>query len=691
MAGEVKRSVNLEYKADLKQLISQLEKMPGLTAKEAKKMVSVLDTNFRRAEKAAKRSQEASKKAAKAAQKAFSDVDTHEVDKKLKSAADAAGDLDSSLIAVGGAIGRLVPGFEHVAVVTADVLASFEAVTRFGGAVARIAGPIAAAMGLIAGAFFKANKELEAAEEKAEAASSKLQGLQETLEGFRERVDLIQLQTAVKLGEQSAEALELELTNQKALAAFEPGRVAVQKELFELKQKDAELSKQEAANAEARQNREHGAVQELVDLNSQRAKLDIQLAASEAKRAKIIQDQSDLALDMIQAEEHQKQLAEERKQLAQDLKAANEAQRDAAAETARIEQDRAEALQLQASVQQMVVAANEDLLSESDKIIAGADKQLDKLQEIERVTGKTADMEAARVAVIQRMNRDLAALESEKLKEADEELANIAKTMNDIPDLANGLSASLDEVADNLRMAFIDIAASLVAPFNDIFQGVMGLSTELMGATLDNLSHSQEEITDINDQIANAGSKSQVDALKEQRRIALEAIKDQKDRAMQQFKVNKSLRIAEAIMSTASAAAQALASPPGPPGTIPLAALIGAMGAVQVARIANEQPSFHQGGIVSGLQPDERSAVLRTGEGVLTSQGVAAAGGAQGVDALNRGGGGGQPMTVVFTASNRVMDSAVYDAMKSGSQLRSVTRDLRPRGRKNIYRQQARI
>jgi hypothetical protein len=142
----------------------------------------------------------------------------------------------------------------------------------------------------------------------------------------------------------------------------------------------------------------------------------------------------------------------------------------------------------------------------------------------------------------------------------------------------------------------------------------MSLSSELMGLTLDRLTQSQSEITEINDQIAKAGSKSQVDALKEERRIALEAIKDQKARATEQFKVNKSLRIAEAIMGTASAAAQALASPPGPPTTIPLAALAAALGAVQIARIANEQPSFHQGGMVTGLQPDERSAVLRTGD-----------------------------------------------------------------------------
>jgi recombinational DNA repair protein RecR len=76
MASEVKRSINLEYQADLKQLIAQLEKMPGITAQEAKKMVSVLDTNFRRAEKAAKRSQEASKKAAREAQRAFQEIDT---------------------------------------------------------------------------------------------------------------------------------------------------------------------------------------------------------------------------------------------------------------------------------------------------------------------------------------------------------------------------------------------------------------------------------------------------------------------------------------------------------------------------------------------------------------------------------------------------------------------------------------
>jgi len=63
-----------------------------------------------------------------------------------------------------------------------------------------------------------------------------------------------------------------------------------------------------------------------------------------------------------------------------------------------------------------------------------------------------------------------------------------------------------------------------------------------------------------------------------------------------QFKLYKALAIAEAGIATYSAYNKALASPPGPPATIPLAASILVMGLAKVRQIAMMQPGTGVGG-----------------------------------------------------------------------------------------------
>ena len=78
-----------------------------------------------------------------------------------------------------------------------------------------------------------------------------------------------------------------------------------------------------------------------------------------------------------------------------------------------------------------------------------------------------------------------------------------------------------------------------------------------------------------------------------------------------------------------------------------LATAAGAAGAVQVAAIASEAPSFHAGGVVG--QPDEMSATVRRGEAVLSPAGRSALGDAA-INDLNAGVpmGGGQAIQVVY-------------------------------------------
>jgi hypothetical protein len=97
----------------------------------------------------------------------------------------------------------------------------------------------------------------------------------------------------------------------------------------------------------------------------------------------------------------------------------------------------------------------------------------------------------------------------------------------------------------------------------------------------------------------------------------------------------KGVAIAQAIINTAQAVTAAL--------TIPVvgkavAVAVGIAGGLQVAKIAATEPSFHQGGMVGDMAPDEiRGPRMTTGEGVLTSRGVRSVGGPSAVQAANEG------------------------------------------------------
>jgi hypothetical protein len=102
------------------------------------------------------------------------------------------------------------------------------------------------------------------------------------------------------------------------------------------------------------------------------------------------------------------------------------------------------------------------------------------------------------------------------------------------------------------------------------------------------------------------------------------------------FRVAKAIAYAEAVINTAQGVTAALTLPP--PLGFAAAATVAAAGAAQVATIAATEPSYHQGGMVRDMAPDEvRGPRMTSDEAVLTSRGVRAVGGPQGVSEANRG------------------------------------------------------
>ena len=133
---------------------------------------------------------------------------------------------------------------------------------------------------------------------------------------------------------------------------------------------------------------------------------------------------------------------------------------------------------------------------------------------------------------------------------------------------------------------------------------------------------------------------------------------------MRLFAMQKASAIAQAAINSTLASMSALANPPGPPFTIPIAATVAALGAVQVAQIAAEPPPFHIGTRVSDLAPDEARITRREGLAVLTPQGIAA-GGAEAVADANAGiAPSSTGQTVLFKYDHRMFDATITDNLK---------------------------
>jgi hypothetical protein len=78
----------------------------------------------------------------------------------------------------------------------------------------------------------------------------------------------------------------------------------------------------------------------------------------------------------------------------------------------------------------------------------------------------------------------------------------------------------------------------------------------------------------------------------------------------------------------------------------------------------SQQPTFHAGGFVGGMAPDEQQATVRRGEAVLNPAGRRAMGD-DAIRAANGGMGGGQTIVVQQVYRHRVFDSFVRDNLRT--------------------------
>jgi len=149
----------------------------------------------------------------------------------------------------------------------------------------------------------------------------------------------------------------------------------------------------------------------------------------------------------------------------------------------------------------------------------------------------------------------------------------------------------------------------------------------------------------------------------------------EKEAAVEAFRVAQAVAVVSAGISTALAMIEGLAaglSVGGPAGIalgIATMAFAATAGGIAIGEIASESPpSFHSGGMVDGTGATDIPALLRGNEAILSPQGVTAAGGADGVDALNRGqSSGGGSQVVVLKLNTRTIQAMEHESLRTGT------------------------
>lgn len=173
-----------------------------------------------------------------------------------------------------------------------------------------------------------------------------------------------------------------------------------------------------------------------------------------------------------------------------------------------------------------------------------------------------------------------------------------------------------------------------------------------------------------------------------QKRRIKSQIAEERKGAKQAHSIQQAAAVADVLMNTAAGITDVWSKWAAlPPIAIALSSGVAAVGAIQLGVVKQQQPSFHTGGMVgrsANAAPDEVTARLLTGEGVLSRAGVAAVGGPGGVDAINRSGARSGQIVIIQKYKHRVFDAVVEDSVRRDSPLAQAIRaDTRVGHRRN--------
>jgi hypothetical protein len=653
-------TAELTVTANLAGLRAQLESIPGITADAATKMVAQLDKSNRAAERAAKQSAEATKKAMQDAEKSATKAAG-----AVSDVGDKFGKVGSSAGKLAGALGLVNPALGEAARTAADLADVGEVGAEALGALGTATAAAAAVVGVFAVGLSPVVDLIAQQAEEADRAAAALRNYQAATQSAA-AAGSEYASTLSAVGDQIRLGLQLETSREQtarrtADTLKEQAAALVQNTTEEQRAAEQLLATNKATMASLELRFRSGDLTEEEATKYRELSASVQTANSEqTRRASIIATaESDAAtyaetlVDLAQAEEQAERNA--RRKAAADRAAAEAARAAAEAERAKEAAARAylTAVSGYADGIRELQAAQLAGASEEERILAAGEERIRQLEELTTKTkylGLTSEQEAAAIAEGEKAIAAVRADTASKIDALEQ-------------DAYNARMERLDEERERRLATEAEMAA---AQQQLIMQGV-----DLVSQTLDAAADNQADIlSKLEAQLA-AGEDTMTMAQKE---ALKERISSQREAAMQAFRVNKAAKLAEAVINTAAAVTQALASAP-PPFNLVNAGLAGAAGGIQVAAIAASQPAFHSGGMV----PDEVPARLVTGEAVLSRVGRSMIGDEQ-IRAANAGMAPPTKVVAINQYRHQVFRPFIRDHLRMGGDLTDTIRGTRTVG-----------
>lgn len=633
-------TAELTIAADLSGLRKQLESIPGMTAEQAKNMTAELNKSFKAAERAAKKAADATK------------ASMEQVAESTRAATTASKGLEDRFGAVGGSAAKLAggldllaPGLGELARGIADIADVGEVasgsmgMSGLAGSIASLAGPLAIA-GLALTPLIVAFLDEK---HNAEAAAAALARYEEATKKASEAN--AEFDTAIgDVNDQFKLLFGLETQNEQASRRSEA----------------ALRAKAEAANASARAliaeaEAQRAAIKGAATMDAIRG-AETDATRQYAKLSDTIKEQTAIIAQNDEAVELSAEVLREKAKA--DDQADRNAKRRAAAEkaaaaaarkAAEAERLAAEALAEHQAMLAPLVAAEKQIESQRVSELEQSGKlaiQLDDLRAQKlalAAAGKLSAEEAARFTAAEKaLAADLteALITEETKRQAG--LDAIAKKAKDKADKDNEDRKAKEAEERAQRLTAIAQVTDAIAEYTQY--------------SLDQEVSAYEQAQADREALGKNATKAEKD-------LADKRVAAARDAARKAFLIDKSAKMASAAAATALAVVQAYGSAP-PPFNYIAAAAVGAAGLVQQGIIMSQQPSFHSGGLIGNMAPDEQQATVRRGEAVLSPQGRRAMGDDT-IRAANAGMGGGQTIMVQQVYRHRVFDSFVQDNLRT--------------------------
>jgi len=612
MANEVQKSIQISYKADLKDLMAKLKQIPNVTDQEAKKMVSALDRQLKQAEKAAKKSADASKKAAKeagmAASRGAKDFDdmadsARRAEERLEHVADASGDIDRGFSSIGLALRGVNPQLAEAADGIADAFAVTEGLTMSFKSLNPVVIAGAVAVGALTLGYMSYQQEIEKARQLTLEMKEAQRGLNDSYKELRGNFDDslnklgdIQDQYAVLTGSISEYDLALKQTERRTKGMF-TSNIEQQQTVIDQRTEELEMVKRimagnlkssahQAILSETEKDRLHNlqlitaGVNKNVDLTEHDMVLNNQLVKIRNALTNEIATQ-EKAMEIIVG--HQEQAV------------------DMALQIQEYENETKKAKEAQVGSHEKIVDLQED---EEDNL-----RNLIELDQQRFNRQQNASMELDRIA------DELLLTDEERKNQAfQDELDRIAE---------------LGVQSNQIGKARILVEEKINQARQDGVTAYMEQQKQLMNDTIDQ----GQEVFGSLEQFA----KSAMDLAKENGRANAKVMKIL-------FRMAQIGAIGDIAFTAAKEVTKALALPKGlraiRVGTI--AATAAAQSGVVMAQQMPEA-TFHMG----GMAPDEMGARVLQGEAVLDRATVQRIGGEEGVQQLQQGGGMNSQVVVI--------------------------------------------